>query len=731
MLRRLHSLPGIALAVVLSVTAITGAILSVEPAVDRLSSPAIPTSVSVADLAAAVSARHATVERITVRPTGIVTVAYTDGDEAGIERVDPATGAGLGPWRPSGFFRFVTDLHRAFLAGDAGRIAAGASALAMLAISISGLALLLRALGGWRGMVGAVRGPVPQRWHLRAGRFAVAGLLVTALTGVWMTADTFGLLPQGRTETQAIAASGGAPAPVGALRALRATPLADLERLDFPAADDPADVFTLRTSAGEGTVDRSTGALLSFAPTPLLDRVQAVVVMLHTGRGLWAVGPLLGLAAATVPVLGATGAAAWWRRRRDASTAVAANEPTTAGAADTIILVGSEGNATWGFAANLQAALRRAGHEVHVAAMNAIGPEHLRADRLLILTATYGDGDAPASASRFLARLATLEGAVPYAVLGFGDRTFPDFCGYAAAVSAALARKGWPCLMPLKRVDRQSVQEFVRWGGDLAALLGHPLSLDPVAEPPRTAALELAEREDYGEAVGAPVAILRFRAPSRSARPGRLPKFEAGDLVGIVPPGSAMPRFYSLASSTRDGALEICVRLREGGLCSTFLHGLKPGGRIDAFIRHNPTFRPAAGTAPLILIGAGTGIGPLAGFVRANDAGRPVHLYWGGRSPASDFLYEHELAQHLAEKRLTSLVTAFSRGPGGPAHVQDRIVADAPRLRELIRHGAQVLVCGGRDMAQSVTQALEAVVHPIGLDLATLKSTGRYVEDVY
>jgi sulfite reductase (NADPH) flavoprotein alpha-component len=63
--------------------------------------------------------------------------------------------------------------------------------------------------------------------------------------------------------------------------------------------------------------------------------------------------------------------------------------------------------------------------------------------------------------------------------------------------------------------------------------------------------------------------------------------------------------------------------------------------------------------------------------------------------------------------------------------VQDRIAADAPRLRELIRHGAQILVCGGRDMAQAVTHTLDAVVRPLGVDLATLKSSGRYVEDVY
>mgnify|MGYP001465393806 CR=1 FL=1 len=283
----------------------------------------------------------------------------------------------------------------------------------------------------------------------------------------------------------------------------------------------------------------------------------------------------------------------------------------------------------------------------------------------------------------------------------------------------------------MKRIDRRSAQEFAQWGQGLGATLGHDLTLTHIAETPKTLALELVEREDYGASVGAPVAILRFRAPAFGGRPARLPDFAAGDLLAIVPPGSMMPRFYSLASSTRDGMLEICVRLRAGGLCSTFLHGLEPGDGVEAFIRTNPTFHPAQGRMPLILIGAGAGIGPLTGFVRANAPGRPVHLYWGGRSPSSDFLYEHELARHLAEKRLTSLSTAFSRPPDGRAYVQDRIAADAPRLRELVRQGAQILVCGGRDMAEAVRRALDPIVHPLGLDLATLKSHGRYVEDVY
>ncbi|MFH1553599.1 MAG: PepSY domain-containing protein [Pseudomonadota bacterium] len=735
MLRRLHGLPGIVLAPALTVTALTGAVLSVQPALDRLVAPAISAEVSVADLAALVAARHPGVSAIRLRADGSLTAAFDDGDTRGVERIDPATGAGLGPYAVSETTRFLTNLHRSFLAGDAGRVAAAIGALAMLGLSVSGLALLARRLGGMGALLRPIRGTPAQRWHGELGRLAAVGLLLSSLTGLWMSAGTFGLIPEAQGTSPAVIASGGAPVPLGTLAGLKAVTLQDMRTLSFPDPADPADVFTLVTGEGERRVDAATGATLALTPATALERINDLVRMLHTGRGAWVLGLLLGLASAAVPVLGVTGLILWLRRRT-ARPRIAPNVP--ARMADTVILVGSEGNSSWGFAGTLHAALTAAGHKVHTAAMNDVTATHLAAPRLLILAATYGEGAAPQSAKHFLPRLARLQGRPAVAVLGFGDRSFPHFCRFAREVADALDARGCPQLLPMKRVDRRSAQEFAQWGHDLGDVLGHDLVLTHVAEPPKTAPLVLAGRELYGEAVGAPVAILRFQAPSdpRTGAPGRLPGFEAGDLVGIVPPGQekpgdGMPRFYSLASSTHDGVLEICVRLREGGLCSTFLHALAPGATIDAFIRENPTFRPAKGRAPLILIGAGAGIGPLAGFVRANAAGRPVHLYWGGRSAASDFLYEHELAQHLAERRLTTLRTAFSRDPNGSAYVQDRIAADAPRLRELMKQGAQILVCGGRDMAEAVTRALEPVVRPLGLDLPTLKSSGRYVEDVY
>ncbi len=728
MLRRLHSLPGLVLAVALAVTAATGAVLSVVPALDRLSTPAISRGTSVADLAAAVSARHEAVASIRVRATGVVTASVTDGEASGVEKIDPATGAGLGPYAPSSSLRFLTDLHRAFGFGSDGRIAAAISAAAMLVVVVSGLALLARRMGGWRALTRPVRGSTAERLHGEAARIAAIGLIVSSLTGLWMSASTFGFLPEAAS-VETATASGGKALPIGRLAALTTVDVADLRELTLADPTDPADTIRLRTAAGEAAIDPATGRVIASASATIVDRIDGIVRMVHTGRGAAALGLVLGLSAASVPLLGATGVLLWWRRRRPAASAAS----VAVEAADTVVLVGSDGGSTRGFATTLAEALTAQGHAVHVADMNAVSDAHFRADRVLILAATWGDGGAPASAARFLDRLATISARTSVAVLGFGDRTFPDFCGYARAVAAALEAKGFPFLVETKRIDRRSAQEFAQWGRDLGRALGHELTLEHVAERPQTTALELVEREDYGEAVGAPVAILRFAAPRDDARgrPGRLPTFEAGDLLGVMHPQAAIPRFYSLASSARDGIVEICVRLMPGGLVSTALHALEPGDRIEAFVRENPSFRPSEAAPSLILIGAGAGLGPLAGFVRESDGSRPVHLYWGGRSPASDFLYEDELAQALAEKRLTSLVTAFSRDPRSGAYVQDRIAADEHRFRELVRHGAQILVCGSRDMGQAVAHTLDRIVRPLGLDLATLRAGGRYVEDIY
>jgi sulfite reductase (NADPH) flavoprotein alpha-component len=304
-------------------------------------------------------------------------------------------------------------------------------------------------------------------------------------------------------------------------------------------------------------------------------------------------------------------------------------------------------------------------------------------------------------------------------------------------VAAALDQRRWYAMLPYDTIDRQSAQEFARWGREVGQALGHALELNHQPVRPRTTQLQLVDRVNYGHEVQAPTTVLRFAAPEvpttfwqRLTGRAGLPRFSAGDLAGILPPGSDLPRFYSLASSSRDGFLEICVKKHPGGECSGFLHALEPGEIVDCFVKPNPDFRPARGRRPVILIGAGTGIGPLTGFIRSNARRRHMHLYFGGRDPRSDFLYAEELDSWLGERRLTSLTTAFSR-IHDRAYVQDRIAEDAHLLRKMIRRGAQIMVCGGADMAAGVMEALDAAIAPLGLSAVALKAEGRYVEDVY
>lgn len=194
--------------------------------------------------------------------------------------------------------------------------------------------------------------------------------------------------------------------------------------------------------------------------------------------------------------------------------------------------------------------------------------------------------------------------------------------------------------------------------------LSHQLT--PPASQPRT----LLSHRDYGTEVQVPTTILRFALP-RSSHCRRLTgrgfgRFVAGDLPSVLPTGSTVPRAYSLASRSRDGFVEIVVENQSGGLCSGPLTALEPGDRVSAFLRRNPAFHSIRGRAPLILIGARTGIGPLAGFVRGHARGRPIQLLFGMRHPDSDFLYREELAGWQAEGRLARLVTVVSRGSRPP-----------------------------------------------------------------
>ncbi|MGM9490296.1 PepSY domain-containing protein [Ideonella sp. YS5] len=735
MLRKLHSIPALFAGLLLVLVALTGSVLSLFPALERAQAVQ-PAGIDVATLASRVIARLPGVQTVVREPSGLLIAYHLSGQTQEASVIDPDSGSAVDAYRSSAIQRWVKNLHRQLMLDDAGRVATGVAAACMLVIVVSGLLLLARRMGGWRRLLAPVRGTTLQRWHGEVARVALAGLVLSSATGVLMSLATFSLLPEGGgAEPFLVGRPAGWPAmPLARMPALQAIDLSRLRQLKLPNPDDPSDVIELETSDGSGSIDPATGRWIDYAPWDGWQRLHATVRMLHTGEGLWWLGLLLGAASLTVPLLAVTGTLLWWHQR--------SHRPRLAGNAaahdaDTVLLVGSETNTTWGFATALHAALCRAGLRVHTAPMNSLAARYPRARRLIVLTSTYGDGEAPAGARQFLDKLErlTIAPATRFAVLGFGDRQFPQFCGYALQVQQALKARGLTPLSDAGTVDRQSEPEFRQWCAGLGEALGRVLELHYTPLLPRTTALRLASRTDYGQDPQELTSVLRFVAEAPSTRWWRrgsegLPAFETGDLLGVVPPGGASPRYYSLASSARDGVAEICVRRHPAGLCSGYLTGLQPGATIQAFWRPHESFRPAAGAAPVIMVGAGTGIGPLIGFARHNPPHRPMHLYFGARHPQDGFLYREELGRLVDDRRLRSLTTAFSRSRP-KAYVQDRLAADAPRLRELVAHGAQILVCGGRQMAEGVAGAWERILEGSGLTVAQLRSQGRYVEDVY
>jgi sulfite reductase (NADPH) flavoprotein alpha-component len=228
---------------------------------------------------------------------------------------------------------------------------------------------------------------------------------------------------------------------------------------------------------------------------------------------------------------------------------------------------------------------------------------------------------------------------------------------------------------------------------------------------------------------------------------------DPADLVAMLP--RLAPRLYSISSSPSAHAGEIhttvaVVRYRShnrerGGVCSTLLADrTNTGEALPVYIQPNKRFRlPADPTAPIIMIGPGTGIAPFRSFLHErrtlNHTGRNW-LFFGERSASTDFLYRDELESMRTDGHLARLDLAFSRDQDHKIYVQDRMLEQGPEFYRWLQEGANVYVCGDATrMAKDVNAMLHTIVQRQGslsADAANeyvqqLKDQHRYHRDVY
>lgn len=227
----------------------------------------------------------------------------------------------------------------------------------------------------------------------------------------------------------------------------------------------------------------------------------------------------------------------------------------------------------------------------------------------------------------------------------------------------------------------------------------------------------------------------------------------ASALVGIL--RKLPPRLYSIASSPKahPGEVHLTVGVvrydahgrQRKGVCSTYLSDrISEGDKADVFVTANKHFKiPADNDAPMIMVGPGTGIAPFRAFVeerKAIGAKGKNWLFFGDQHYLTDFLYQTEWQEYLADGVLTKLDLAFSRDQKEKVYVQDRMRESSAELYAWLEKGASFYVCGDASrMATDVDLALHEIIEKEGgktkEDAAAyvkkLKTDKRYLRDVY
>lgn len=230
-------------------------------------------------------------------------------------------------------------------------------------------------------------------------------------------------------------------------------------------------------------------------------------------------------------------------------------------------------------------------------------------------------------------------------------------------------------------------------------------------------------------------------------------EISADALVGIM--RKLPPRLYSIASSPKahPGEVHLTVAVvrydahgrNRKGVCSTYLfERIAEGEKADVFVTPNKHFKvPADNDVPIIMVGPGTGIAPFRAFVEERKeigAKGKNWLFFGDQHYLTDFLYQTEWQEYLADGILTKLDVAFSRDQKEKVYVQDRMRENSAELFAWLEQGANFYVCGDASrMATDVDVALHDIIEKEGklseedakAYVKKLKDDKRYLRDVY
>jgi ferredoxin-NADP reductase len=185
------------------------------------------------------------------------------------------------------------------------------------------------------------------------------------------------------------------------------------------------------------------------------------------------------------------------------------------------------------------------------------------------------------------------------------------------------------------------------------------------------------------------------------------------DVRLVAPDGYEAQRSYSIASAPEQSdAIELAIERLQDGEVSPFFHDeVRVGDEIELRGPIGGHFMWSVDDGgPLLLVGGGSGVVPLASMIRhhaARASDVPVTLVTSGRT-ASDLLYLDELRAYAAAQRGFALIATVTREAPAESDLKSGRIDRAFLAQALAQSMPpfRTFVCGSNAFVETVTQAL-------------------------